>query len=97
MNKKSKFTVQIGHGAYQGDNRYALCGSKTAAIEELRDRGFTRDHARALVNDVCSRPHGYAIGSVTQCSDIVEVTNRTDLPPCAAKHGPHNACKHCAL
>lgn len=55
--------IQIGHCAYSGANAAQYARSKARAIEILRQRGVTRNEARAAVNAVCLTPNGYAIVS----------------------------------
>ena len=45
-----KTVIRIGHPAYQGHNAVRVCFSKAQAIRVLRNRGATRDDARAAVN-----------------------------------------------
>lgn len=42
--------IKIGHPAYQGANAPALAKSKSEAVRTLRERGCTRDAARAAIN-----------------------------------------------
>ena len=65
--------IKIGHGAYTGANKLAIVGSKAAAVRELRNRGFFRDHARNIVNKVCAGT-GYACDYVTNTFELVEVS-----------------------
>lgn len=69
--KKNFRTIKIGHGAYNGFNALKFCVGKAAAIRELRNRGFTRDRAREIVNDISSRPNGYMTAEVDH--NLVEV------------------------
>ena len=70
---------KIGHPAYQGANELAFASSKSKAVEILRERGMTRDAARALIDFVIVG-NGYATASVT-CG-LVEVQRMYNLPPC---------------
>lgn len=69
--KKDFRTIKIGHGAYSGANALAFVVGKSAAVRELRERGFTRDAARTLVNKVSGQPNGYATGEAN--NQVVEV------------------------
>lgn len=69
--KKDFRTIKIGHGAYSGANALAFVVGKAAAVRELRERGFTRDAARALVKEVTSKPNGYSMGEANH--QVVEV------------------------
>lgn len=75
---KTKLVIRIGHPSYQGANRLFYAFSKKQAVEELRDRGFTRNRARELVKQVCETYHGYTTASVSSVSDIVEIANYTN-------------------
>lgn len=57
--KKNLRMIKIGHGAYSGDNALKFVVGKAAAVRELRNRGYTRNAARAAVNVACSKPNGY--------------------------------------
>jgi hypothetical protein len=59
--QKDLHTIKIGHGAYSGANALKFVTSKSAAVNELRARGFTRNAAREVIKDVSSRPSGYQI------------------------------------
>lgn len=69
--QKNFRTIKIGHGAYNGANALKFVVGKAAAVRELRDRGFTRDRARDIINDVSSRPAGYKCAEVEH--SVVEV------------------------
>ena len=43
----NKTLIVLGHSSYQGTNARRLCFSKAQAIRVLRNRGCTRDEARA--------------------------------------------------
>ncbi|HEX8894425.1 MAG TPA: hypothetical protein VF783_13935 [Terriglobales bacterium] len=71
--------IRIGHPAYprNGANAAKYCFSKAEAVRVLRDRGITRDVARAKVNDVCSKFGGYATVSERPYGEVIEVGNYT--------------------
>jgi hypothetical protein len=77
---KQKVTIRVGHPAYPATsaNRPAVVHSRTAAVEELRTRGFSRTKARLIVANVMSKDNGYSTNRVTETSDVVEVYNQTN-------------------
>jgi hypothetical protein len=75
--KKDFRTIKIGHGAYPrgGSNALAFVVGKAAAVRELRSRGFKRDDARALINQVSNQPNGYVVGEVDYKLTEVQAMN----------------------
>lgn len=74
-----KTVIRIGHPAYprNGANAAKYCFSKSAAVRELRNRGITRDVARAKVNAVMTKFGGYATVSERPYCDVIEIGNYT--------------------
>lgn len=72
-----KINIRIGHPAYpqMGLNRSAYCKTKTEAVEELRDRGVTRDVAREAVKDVLTRSYGHRVVYAPGDTECIEVFN----------------------
>lgn len=46
--------IHVGAANYVGLNKLTVCDSKAEAVRELHMRGFTRDRAREIVNNLCS-------------------------------------------
>jgi hypothetical protein len=69
--------VRIGHSSYSGANRLAVVSSKAAAVRELRERGFTRDLARSIINelheDYKRTGNGYTTEEIPGTFDLVEI------------------------
>ena len=69
--------IRIGHSAYTGANRLAIVNSKAAAVRELRERGFTRDRARDVINRIHANyiitRNGYRTVEVPGTFDVVEI------------------------
>ena len=69
--------IRIGHSAYTGANRLAIVNSKAAAVRELRERGLTRDAARAIINRIHAHyeitRNGYDTVRVPGTFDVVEI------------------------
>lgn len=76
----NKLLILLGHQSYQGANARRLCFSKAQAIRVLRNRGCTRDQARAQLNrefNQCTR-RGYI---ALDAFNSVEVSVYVDAIP----------------
>ena len=82
---KSVTLIRIGHRAYSGSNAIKIVKSRSAAIQELRNRGMLRSDARMVINKVLSKDYGYEIayfqkeqeknGIKIYSNDLVEIFN----------------------
>ena len=71
--KENQVLILVGHGAYKGANAPRLCFSKAQAVRVLRNRGYKRDVARAIVQQVSQKEDGYK--TISNLLDVTEVRN----------------------
>lgn len=76
--KQEPKRIHIGHTAYHGANAFAVATSKSEATRILRDRGMTRDKARAVIHQTCAKPYGYQTVR-NDTDDVIEVNNPQDI------------------
>ena len=77
-----KAIIRVGHSAYKsGVNAAKACFGKTEAVNELRNRGCTRDHARSIVG-LTIRHGGYTAhntdGDYIECRDLTPEVSDVD-------------------
>lgn len=75
---QTKTLICVGHSAYKGANAPRFCFSKAQAVRVLRNRGVTRDAARAAVNRAIKEV-GSSVKPAGQLLDTIEVADYTHI------------------